>query len=73
MALATWWDGDSLSNLSPLAGFSAGLAHDDQTLAHLNNLTLAEVHRRWRRAGLERANEGPMLGCLCLAADRSGK
>lgn len=46
MALATWWDGDSLSNLSPLAGFSAGL---------------------------ERANEGPMLGCLCLAADRSGK
>jgi GNAT superfamily N-acetyltransferase len=50
MALATWWDGDALSHLSPLAGFSAGLAHDDQTLAHLNNLMPVEVHRR-RQAG----------------------
>ncbi len=48
MALATWWGGDTLPSLSPLAGFSAGPTHDEPTLARLNNLPPAEIRRRLR-------------------------
>jgi GNAT superfamily N-acetyltransferase len=48
MALATWWGGDPLPPLAPLAGFSAGPTRDEEILARLNNLPPAEVRRRLR-------------------------
>lgn len=46
MALATWWRGDSIPPLTPLANFVAGLTEDPALLAGLANLEIVEVQRR---------------------------
>jgi GNAT superfamily N-acetyltransferase len=46
MALATWWSSDPLPHLPALPGFEATLAPDDDVLAQLNKLTVAEVQAR---------------------------
>lgn len=47
MSLATWWVNDPLPNLPPRPGFAVRPAADAAELAHLNQLTLAEVQARW--------------------------
>jgi GNAT superfamily N-acetyltransferase len=46
MALATWWRGDLLTDLRPLAGFTVRLAEDPAELARLNNIPVEEVQAR---------------------------
>jgi GNAT superfamily N-acetyltransferase len=46
MALATWWRGDALPTLAPLAGFRAGVTDDAALLAGLAALDPAEVRAR---------------------------
>ncbi|MBK9121905.1 MAG: GNAT family N-acetyltransferase [Chloroflexi bacterium] len=50
MALATWWASDPLLQLAPLPGFQVALAGDDEHLAALNRISVANVKQR-RRAG----------------------
>lgn len=50
MALATWWASDPLMDLTPLPNFQVRLAADDEQLAAINQITVAEVEQR-RRAG----------------------
>ncbi len=50
MALATWWTGDSIVALPPVADFEVRRAADDVALAQLTGLPRAEVENR-RRAG----------------------
>lgn len=46
MALATWWSPDPFPEIPPLAGFQAFSSPNDEVLAQLNQLPLAEVHSR---------------------------
>jgi GNAT superfamily N-acetyltransferase len=46
MALATWWHGDSVPDLSPLMGFHVEVAHDAHLIAQINRLALDEVRQR---------------------------
>lgn len=46
MALATWWRNDPLPHLPPLWGFTPDLAADDEEVARVNGLSLAEVRER---------------------------
>lgn len=50
MALATWWRGDSLPDLSGCSGLAVQTAHDNTALAAVNRISIAEVIRR-RNAG----------------------
>lgn len=50
MALATWWASDPLVELAPLPSFQVQLAADDQELATLNRISVAEVDER-RKSG----------------------
>lgn len=45
MALAAWWRGDALPNLSPIAGMTVRSA-DDETIAAINRLSHREIRRR---------------------------
>jgi GNAT superfamily N-acetyltransferase len=58
MALATWWRGDPLINLPPLADFTVRLAEDATELARLNNITVEEVQQRIQ------AGHRPSIGYL---------
>lgn len=46
MALATWWRGDDLPALSPIAEFRAEVSADPYLLAMLSNYEVAEAQRR---------------------------
>jgi hypothetical protein len=46
MALATWWRGDSVPNLSVLTGFRVEASRDEHLIAHINQLAQDEVRRR---------------------------
>ena len=48
MALATWWASDRLLDLTPLSNFHVWLATDDEQLATINHISLAEVAQRRR-------------------------
>jgi|HigsolmetaAR202D_1030399.scaffolds.fasta_scaffold14639_2 GNAT superfamily N-acetyltransferase len=50
MAIATWWSGDALPNLTPRAGFVVAESRDDREQAELQRLPLAEIRAR-RQAG----------------------
>ena len=46
MALATWWRGDSVPELSLLPGFRVEASRDEHLIAHITRLTQHEVHQR---------------------------
>jgi GNAT superfamily N-acetyltransferase len=46
MALATWWRGDFVPLLAPLAGFRVEAPRDEQLLARINRLAPDEVRQR---------------------------
>jgi hypothetical protein len=48
MALATWWASDRLMDLTPLSNFHVRLATDDEQLATINHISVAEVAQRRR-------------------------
>jgi hypothetical protein len=48
MALATWWRSDVLPHVPVAPGFHAAVAHDDELLARLNRISIAEVRARRR-------------------------
>lgn len=50
MALATWWTGDPVVDVPPMADFEARRVEDDEALVQLTGLTRTEVGDR-RRAG----------------------
>jgi GNAT superfamily N-acetyltransferase len=50
MALATWWNTDTLPHLPPLSGLHTAVAFDNRALAQLNHIPITEVFAR-RRAG----------------------
>jgi GNAT superfamily N-acetyltransferase len=48
MALATWWQGDTLPDLRPLPHFSVRPSTDKQLIAQLAQLSIEEVERRFQ-------------------------
>ncbi len=52
MALATWWASDPLIDLTPITGFQVHMATDNEQLAAINHLTVAEVEQRLRAGHL---------------------
>lgn len=50
MALATWWTGDAFPGTKLMSGFSVSRTLDDERMAHLNGVSVAEVVAR-RAAG----------------------
>ena len=48
MALATWWRSDPLPHVPVAPGFHAAIADDDELLARLNRISIAEVRLRRR-------------------------
>jgi GNAT superfamily N-acetyltransferase len=46
MALATWWRGDSVPNLSLLAGFRVEASRDEPLIAQINQLAQHQVRQR---------------------------
>ena len=50
MALATWWQSDSLPSLPVVDGFHARVCDDDAPMAELNRIPIEEIRAR-RKAG----------------------